>query len=83
MTPISEAVETYLYTVASLSKNTLYTYTRKLGVFQRFCEAHNLSLEEITPKVFRAYAEHIAARTTQGAGEPVSTSIPCEMDKAA
>lgn len=69
MTPVRDAIETYLYTVASLSKNTLYTYKGRLAVFQEFCDANDYFLEQITPKVFRDFADHIASRPDK-TGDP-------------
>lgn len=72
MTPVSEAIETYLYSVASLSGNTFVSYRDKLRVFQQFCESGDISLEQITPKVFRAFLDHISERMNPQTGVPVS-----------
>lgn len=73
MTPVSEAVETYLYSVAALSGQTLRLYRRALHMFQDFCESQGLSLEQVTPKVFRAFAEALSLRISPRSKLPLES----------
>lgn len=72
MTPVRDAIETYLFAAASLSENTLISYRDKLSVFQEFCEANDTSLEQITPKVFRLFLDHVSTRTNPQSGRTIS-----------
>jgi len=72
MTPVFEAIETYLYAVASLAETTFVSYRDKLKVFQEFCESKGIYLEEITPKVFRSFLDSISERINPQTGVPVS-----------
>lgn len=70
MTPISEAVETYLFAVSSLSAHTLISYRDKLNVFLEFTgEKH---LEEITPKLFSEFIKHVSHRLNPRTGEEIA-----------
>lgn len=71
MTSVSEAIETYLFATASLSQNTLISYRDKLAVFQTFCEANDISLGQITPKVFRGFLDHVATRVNPQTGRAI------------
>jgi site-specific recombinase XerD len=73
MTPVSEAIETYLYAIAALSSETQRLYRRSLTLFQEYCESHNIALEQITPKVFRAYVEHLTQRISFKTKKPLDS----------
>jgi integrase/recombinase XerD len=72
MTQISEAVETYLFAVSALSQHTLLSYRDKLKVFQAFCEERGVTLETLSPKVFKEFLEHIAQRINPQTKEQIS-----------
>lgn len=71
MTPVSDAVETYMYAVASRSPQTLSKYQEQLKVFIGFCEERGVYLEQITPKVFREFVETVACRVDRRTGKTV------------
>ena len=72
MTPVRDAIETYLFAVSSLSGHTLISYRDKLSVFQEFCEANDVGLEQISPKVFREFIEHVSKRINPQTGAAIS-----------
>ena len=53
-------IETYLYVISGLSEHTQLSYRDKLGVFERFCNERGIDLENVTPKVFKLFIEHIS-----------------------
>ncbi len=71
MTPIHEAVETYLYAASALSEHTARLYKERLGIFCAYCEGREISLEQITPKVFREFLGNVAERISPQSHEKV------------
>ncbi len=66
MVAVSEAIETYTYVISGLSEPTQTSYCDKLAVFAEFCAEHGFpSLEDITPKVFKQFIEHVSARKSR------------------
>lgn len=71
MTAVREAMRTYLYAVSALSPQTVKLYKERLYIFCSFCENSGLELEQIGPREFRAFIEHVAQRVNPRSGRPV------------
>jgi integrase/recombinase XerD len=71
MSQLTEAIETYLYVVSSLSEHTQISYRDKLHVFADFCTEHNIDLADISPKFFRDFIQYVSTRTSRQTGEKI------------
>lgn len=71
MTPVSEALATYMCTVASLSPLTFRDYHFHLTLFEEYCSARDIHLEQITPKVYRGFLDHVALRINPRTKKPI------------
>ena len=72
-TTVLSAIESYSYTVLSLSPETQKWYLQKLEVFAAWCEAQSITLETLKPIHLRQFAEYLKSRINPQTGKPLST----------
>lgn len=71
MTQLTGAIETYMYVISGLSEHTQLSYRDKLKVFEQFCTEREIDLEDINPKVFKNFIQHISDRTSPQTGQKI------------
>jgi len=71
MSQLTEAIDTYMYVVSSLSEHTQISYRDKLKVFAQYCTANGIDISDITPKVFRTFIEFVASRVSPRTGASI------------
>ena len=72
-TTVLSAIESYSYTVLSLSPETQKWYLQKLKVFGEWCKAQDITLETLKPLHLRQFAEYLKTRINPRTGKPITT----------
>jgi|SRR5579859_4440219 len=72
-TSISEAIESYLYSILSLEPKTRSWYQQKLQVFGDWCQEKDVMLEMLKAAHLRQFIEDLKTRPSHKPGQQVSS----------